>query len=81
MAGRLSSISSQMDRLYEFDREPVSPDKLHSGGKFAGLFAGEHVAAPVIHFLGKLSSDSSKLVFLAASVGWFVFATLWARRR
>src|SRR5512139_3498297 len=34
-----------MDRLYEFDREPVSPDKLQSGGKFAGLFAGEHVAA------------------------------------
>jgi hypothetical protein len=39
------------------------------------------LAAPVIHFLGKLSSDGSKLVFLAASVGWFVFATLWARRR
>jgi purine-cytosine permease-like protein len=34
-----------MDRLYEFDREPVAPDKLQSGGKFAGLFAGEHVAA------------------------------------
>jgi hypothetical protein len=34
-----------MDRLYEFDREPVSADKLQSGGKFAGLFAGEHVAA------------------------------------
>jgi len=34
-----------MDRLYEFDREPVSPKKLQTGGKFAGLFAGEHVAA------------------------------------
>jgi purine-cytosine permease-like protein len=34
-----------MDQLYEFDREPVSPDKLQSGAKFAGLFAGEHVAA------------------------------------
>jgi cytosine permease len=34
-----------MDRLYEFDREPVSAEKLQSGGKFAGLFAGEHVAA------------------------------------
>jgi hypothetical protein len=39
------------------------------------------LAAPILHFLGKLSSDSYKLVFLAASVGWFVFATLWARRR
>ncbi len=45
MADRLSKFASSMDRLYEFDREPVSPDKLQSGGKFAGLFAGEHVAA------------------------------------
>jgi purine-cytosine permease-like protein len=45
MTGRLASIASRMDRLYEFDREPVAPEKLQSGGKFAGLFAGEHVAA------------------------------------
>jgi purine-cytosine permease-like protein len=45
MAGRFASIASQTDRLYEFDREPVTLDKLQSGGKFAGLFAGEHVAA------------------------------------
>jgi cytosine permease len=45
MADRLSRFTSAMDRLYEFDREPVSADKLQSGGKFAGLFAGEHVAA------------------------------------
>ena len=34
-----------MDHLYEFDREPVSSDKLQTGARFAGLFAGEHVAA------------------------------------
>ncbi len=34
-----------MDRLYEFDREPVTPDKFQGPGKFAGLFAGEHVSA------------------------------------
>lgn len=45
MAERLARFTSAMDRLYEFDREPVSEDKLQSGGKFAGLFAGEHVAA------------------------------------
>jgi purine-cytosine permease-like protein len=45
VADRLAKFTSAMDRLYEFDREPVSPDKLQSGGKFAGLFAGEHVAA------------------------------------
>jgi len=45
LAERLAKFTSAMDRLYEFDREPVTPDKLQSGGKFAGLFAGEHVAA------------------------------------
>ena len=45
MADKLNRLSSQMDRLYEFDREPVPPDKLQGPAKFAGLFAGEHVAA------------------------------------
>lgn len=45
MAERIAKLTAAMDRLYEFDREPVTPDKLQSGGKFAGLFAGEHVAA------------------------------------
>jgi len=45
VTGRLASITSRMDGLYEYDREPVTPDRLQSGGKFAGLFAGEHVAA------------------------------------
>jgi len=39
------------------------------------------LAAPVLHFLGKLSSDATKLLFLAASAGWFVFATFWFRRK
>lgn len=39
------------------------------------------LGAPILHFLGKLSSSHSKLVFLAASVGWFIFATLWTSRR
>ncbi len=41
----VSRIVSRMDSLYEFDREPVWADMLQSGSKFAGLFAGEHVAA------------------------------------
>ncbi|MEZ5397296.1 MAG: hypothetical protein R2724_31590, partial [Bryobacterales bacterium] len=45
MASTLHELASKMDQLYEFDREPVSNDKLQSGPKFAGLFAGEHVAA------------------------------------
>jgi purine-cytosine permease-like protein len=41
----MSRIVSRMDSLYDFDREPVAAEKLQGGGKFAGLFAGEHVAA------------------------------------
>ncbi|MGB4727060.1 MAG: hypothetical protein WBH86_06625 [Thermogutta sp.] len=39
------SIFARLDKLNEFERQPVSPEKLHSGRYFAGLFAGEHVAA------------------------------------
>lgn len=38
-------LSERMDKLYEFEREPVTPDKLKPGRYFAGLLAGEHVAA------------------------------------
>jgi len=33
-----------LDLLYEFEREPVSKDKLLPGKHFAGVYAGEHVA-------------------------------------
>lgn len=45
MPDKLSGVVARMDELYEFDREPVAEGKLQSGSKFAGLFAGEHVAA------------------------------------
>lgn len=40
-----SSLAGRLDKLYEFERAPVTPDRLHDGRYFAGLFAGEHVAA------------------------------------
>ncbi len=39
-----AGVVSALDKLYEFDREPVSDEKLQPGKRFAGLFAGEHVA-------------------------------------
>ncbi|HXG33817.1 MAG TPA: hypothetical protein VNJ11_10655 [Bryobacteraceae bacterium] len=45
MPGTLSTLARRMDRLYEFDREPVAEARLQAGRRFAGLFAGEHVAA------------------------------------
>ncbi len=40
-----ASVFQRLDQLNEFDREPVSEDKLCGGGYFAGSFSGEHVAA------------------------------------
>jgi len=79
MPGRLSSISSQMDRLYEFDREPVSPDRFHSGGKFAGLFAGEHVAATefVIGAFFVLHGVTAKDLFVGLLVGNLLAVLSW----
>ena len=39
-----SSVIKGLDLLYEFEREPVSEDKLQPGKHFAGVYAGEHVA-------------------------------------
>jgi len=39
-----SRVVEALDKLYEFEREPVSDDKLQPGRHFAGLFSGEHVA-------------------------------------
>jgi purine-cytosine permease-like protein len=45
MPSRLAELAAKMDQLNEFDREPVQESKLQSATQFAGLFAGEHVAA------------------------------------
>ena len=40
-----SKISERLDQLHEFEREPVSRKGLQGGWRFAGMYAGEHVAA------------------------------------
>ena len=42
---KLAELASRMDALNEFDRERVPETRLKSAGQFAGVFAGEHVAA------------------------------------
>ena len=39
------------------------------------------LSAPVLYFLGVFSEPRFKLVLVIASVGWFVFATLWSGAR
>ena len=36
-----AGVISSLDKLYEFEHEPVSQDKLQPGKYFAGLLAGE----------------------------------------
>jgi cytosine permease len=62
-------IVKRLDGLYEFERAPVTEDKLQPGSYFAGLFAGEHVAATEF-VIGAL------LVNFGASAGDIVFGLL-----
>ena len=42
--GQQHALLTRVDQLYEYERAPVSEDKLQSGKHFAALFGGEHVA-------------------------------------
>jgi len=79
LADRLAKFTSAMDRLYEFDREPVTPAKLQSGGKFAGLFAGEHVAATefVIGAFFVLHGVTARDLLLGLLVGNLLAVLSW----
>ncbi len=39
------------------------------------------IISAILHFLGKLSAPDFKMAFLIGSIGWFVFAALWAKAR
>jgi len=79
MNSRLSRITSRMDRLYEFDREPVIPEKFQSGGNFAGLFAGEHIAATefVIGAFFVLHGVTARDLLLGLLVGNLLAVLSW----
>jgi NCS1 family nucleobase:cation symporter-1 len=40
-----ASVLDRLDQLNEFERQPVTADKLHGGGYFAAVYSGEHIAA------------------------------------
>jgi len=35
----------------------------------------------ILHFSARISAPDYKLIFLLASISWFVFASLWAKGR
>ncbi len=79
MTDRMAKFTSAMDKLYEFDREPVTPDKLQGPGKFAGLFAGEHVAATefVIGAFFVLHGVSARDLLLGLFLGNLLAVMSW----
>lgn len=44
MAPPESALAQRLDAINEFDREPVTQDRLQGPANFIGLYAGEHVA-------------------------------------
>lgn len=74
-----SKAAARLDKLYEFDREPVTADRLLGPGYFAGSFAGEHVAATefVIGVTFVNWGASVRDVFLGLALGNLLAVLTW----
>lgn len=77
---RKPSLAERLDALYEFEREPVSQNKLQSVGKFVGMYAGEHVAGTefVIGPLFVAHGVSAPDLFLGLIIGNILAVLSWA---
>jgi purine-cytosine permease-like protein len=80
MIAKSSSISKRLDALYEFDREPVTKNKLQGIGNFLGMYAGEHVAGTefVIGMLFVAHGVSVRDMFLGGLIGNILAILSWA---
>jgi len=80
MAATSTAIARRLDALYEFDREPVSKNKLQGIGNFLGMYAGEHVAGTefVIGMLFVAHGVSVKEMFLGGLIGNILAVLSWA---
>jgi hypothetical protein len=69
----------RFDKLYEFDRVPVSKDRLLGVGYFAGSFAGEHVAATefVIGAMFVKWGATVQDIFLGLAIGNVLAVLTW----
>jgi NCS1 family nucleobase:cation symporter-1 len=73
-------IFERLDKLNEFERQPVTADKLHGGSYFAAVFSGEHVAATefVIGALFVSFGAGARDVLLGLLVGNLLAVLSWA---
>lgn len=77
---KVSTITRKLDNLYEFDREPVTQNKLQSIGNFLGMYAGEHVAGTefVIGILFVAHGVTVRDMFLGGLIGNLLAVASWA---
>jgi NCS1 family nucleobase:cation symporter-1 len=75
-----TTAAQRLDALYEFDREPVSQERLLGPGYFIGAFAGEHVAATefVIGSLFVTWGANVRDIFLGLAIGNLFAVLAWA---
>jgi len=75
-----TNLAARLDRLYEFDRAPITEDRLHSGSYFAAMFAGEHVAATefVIGSLFVQFGAGARDVLIGLLIGNLLAVLSWA---
>lgn len=76
----MSTVAKKLDKLYEFDREPVSKNKLQGIGNFLGMYAGEHVAGTefVIGMLFVAHGVSVTDMFIGGLIGNMLAVLSWA---
>jgi purine-cytosine permease-like protein len=77
---KVSSITSKLDKLYEFDRAPVTKNRLQGIGNFLGMYAGEHVAGTefVIGILFVAHGVSVTDLFIGGFIGNLLAVLSWA---
>ena len=73
------NVSERLDKLYEFDREPIPTSKLYGGWHFAGLYAGECTAATefVIGALFVMWGASVFDIIVGLAIGNFLAMLSW----
>ena len=79
-AAETSGIVERLDAMYEFDREPVSENKLQKTGNFIGMYSGEHVAGTefVIGPLFVAHGVSAPDLFMGLIAGNILAVLSWA---
>src|SRR5256886_5242401 len=74
------SLADRLDAINEFDREPVTPDRLQGPASFIGLYAGEHLAGTefVIGPLFVAHGGAARDLVLGRLVGNLLAVLSWA---